>query len=600
MRNMYLASSIARLALAAAAVLPCLAGGVGQSQTDNAPTANAGQDAPLIHLDVRRVPVDLVVLDKQGKPVQGLTRDDFAVKEDGTPQQIMSFDSVDGSAPSFVPPKLPQLPANTFVNVPGEAERGPLYILYYDMVNTPEEDQMAFHARLLKFVDDAQPGTRMALFVNAAGLHLVQGFTSDHALLKAAILRKGPGPHIPDVFTFGKNYGTADWGAALSNLKFIAEYMEGLPGRKNLIWMASIFPIPVGPSVQGNAAMQTASQASTAGSVGSQGGPQVLDLDYLAEETIKHAYAAMMRAQVALYPVSLRGVAGASAGGASADSLSDYRNMDAIAAATGGRAYYNSNHPEALIDKAVSDGESYYTLSYAPTNTKYDGSQRKIAVTLANGANYTLAYRTIYYAVSDNEEKPKLKEDPMQKRFTAVKDSDTLYANIEHGAPMLHDLLFSAHLAAVGSAVMATPAEMMALVDSPTYFKTRKKDSVQKPLPPVKLQKYVIDYGVIDPQLKVEAKRRGTPAVLEFAAAAYDMNGKLLNSQLNNGVASTDLKAQGKAEGTFRAEQELEVPPGATSIRVAVRDKGTDRTGTLEVTLPLQGEGSGKKAKGGA
>jgi len=33
---------------------------------------------------------------------------------------------------------------------------------------------------------------------------------------------------------------------------------------------------------------------------------------------------------------------------------------------------------------------------------------------------------------------------------------------------------------------------------------------------------------------------------------------------------------------------------------VAVRDKGTDRTGTLEVTLPLQGEGSGKKAKGGA
>jgi len=588
MRNLYLVPSILLLSLSS------VAAGAAQAQTDA-----AGQDAPLIRLDVRRVPVDLVVLDKQGKPVLGLTQGDFAVKEDDKPQQVMSFDSVDGSAPSFVPPKLPQLPPNTFLNIPGEAERGPLYILYYDMVNTPEEDQMAFHAKLLKFVDDAQPGTRMALFVNAAGLHLVQGFTSDHALLKAAILRKGPGPHIPDVFTFGRTYGMADWGAALSNLKFIAEYMEGLPGRKNLIWMASIFPIPTGPTVMGNAAMQTASQASTAGSVGSQGGPQVLDLGYLAEETIKHAYAAMMRAQVALYPVSLRGVAGSAAGGASADALTDYRNMDQIAAATGGRAYYNNNHPEDLMDKAVSDGESYYTLSYAPTNTKYDGSERKILVTLVNGGNYTLTYRTVYYAVSDDEEKPKVKEDPMQKRFIAVKDSDTLYANIEHGAPMVHDLLFSAHLAAVGGPVMATPAQMMALVDSPAYFRTRRKDSVQKPLPPVKLQKYVIDYGVIDPQLKVEAKRRGTSAILEFAAAAYDANGRLLNSQLNNGMASTDAKAQGKTEGTFRAEQELEVPPGAASIRVAVRDKGTDRTGTLEVNLPLEG-GTGKKAKGGA
>ena len=593
MRNMYLVSSVAVLALSAAAI-SCTTVGFAQSQTEN-----AGQDAPLIRLDVRRVPVDLVVLDKQGKPVKGLTRDDFTVKEDGNPQQVMSFDSVDGSAPSYVPPKLPQLPANTFVNVPGEAERGPLYILYYDMVNTPEEDQMAFHDKLLKFVDDAQPGTRMALFVNAAGLHLVQGFTSDHALLRAAILRKGPGPHIPDVFTFGRTYGMADWGAALSNLKFIAEYMEGLPGRKNLIWMASIFPIPVGPSVMANGAPTMASAASTAGSVGSQGGPQVLDLDYLAAETIKHAYAAMMRAQVALYPVSLRGVAGASAGGASADALADYRNMDAIAAATGGRAYYNNNHPEALMDKAVSDGESYYTLSYAPSNTKYDGSERKIAVTLTNGGNYTLIYRTVYYAVSDDE-KPTKKDDPMQKRFTAVKDSDTLYANIEHGAPMVHDLLFSAHMAAVGGPVMATPAQMMALVDSPAYFKTRRKDAVQKPLPPVKLQKYVIDYGVIDPQLKAEAKRRGTPAILEFAAAAYDANGKLLNSQLNDGMASTDAKAQGKTEGTFRAEQELQVPPGAATIRVAVRDKGTDRTGTLEVTLPLESEKAGKKAKGGA
>ena len=97
------------------------------------------------------------------------------------------------------------LPVNTFVDVPSEPERGPLYILYYDMVNTPQEDQMAFRQGLLKFVDNVQPGTRMALFVNATGLHMLQGFTSDHALLRAAIERKGPGPHIPLVSLEGRD-----------------------------------------------------------------------------------------------------------------------------------------------------------------------------------------------------------------------------------------------------------------------------------------------------------------------------------------------------------------------------------------------------------
>jgi VWFA-related protein len=545
-------------------------------------------EQPLLRLDVRRVPVDLIVLDKQGNPVQGLTKDDFVVREDGKPQQVTWFSAVDGTVPSYVPPKLPPLPANTFVNVPNEPERGPLYIIYYDMVNTPQEDQMAFHRQLLKFVDNAPEGTRMALFVNAAGLHLLQGFTTDRALLRAAIERKGPGPHIPDVFIYGNVYGTSDWGAALSNLKFIAEYMNGLPGRKNLIWMASIFPIPTGPTQVGKAGA-TASQPAQSGSVGAGGGPETLDLWALAPETIKQAYAAMMRSQVALYPVSLRGVVGAHNAGEAEDSIVDDQDMDIMAAATGGKAFYSNNEPDVLVDKAIAHGQTYYYLSYAPTNTNFDGKERKIQVSLVKPNNYTLTYRTIYYAVADDAPAPK-KADPKQTRFLAAKTEDTLYANIEHGAPMMHDLLFSAHFAMVGKPEMATADQMLALQDSPVYFRTRHLDRPQKPLTPVKLQKYVIDYGVIDPQLKVEAKRTGRPALLEFAVAAYDADGRLLNSKLNEGQASTDSKASGKSSSTFRAEQDIEVPPGAASIRIAVRDKATDRTGALEVELPLKAE----------
>ena len=117
------------------------------------------------------------------------------------------------------------------------------------MVNTPITQQMEFHKQLLDFVDRAQPGARFALFGNMAGLHLIQGFTSDHALLHAAILSNGPGPHLPKVFLDGRNYGYEDAGRELSNLRFIAEYLYGIPGRKNLLWLSSEFPIPVGPAM---------------------------------------------------------------------------------------------------------------------------------------------------------------------------------------------------------------------------------------------------------------------------------------------------------------------------------------------------------------
>jgi VWFA-related protein len=544
---------------------------------------NSLQQPPLLRLDVRRVPIDVVVTDKQGNPVRGLGKDDFVVKEDKQPQTILSFDYQDGSAPSYVPSKLPPLPANTFVNLPTEPERGPLYILYYDMVNTPMDDQMNAHKQLLDFIDHAQPGARFALFVNATGLHLIQGFTSDHALLHAAILSKGPGPHLPDVFIYGSNYGYTDAGAALNCLKFIADYVNGIPGRKNLIWLSSVFPIPAGPT------MSALNTNTGVGGGFSSSTPQINDLTLLLSETIKKTYSAMMRSQVALYPVDLTGL---NPENNPADIIAKEQYEDDIAAATGGRAYYGGNRLKPLVDKAVEDGESYYTLSYAPANSKYDGLARSIEVTLANAKSdhYTLSYRTLYYAVSDDQVQELNKKDVVQSRSMAAKAADTLYANIEHGAPIMHDLLFSAHFSTVGGPVLATADQMLQLQDSPAFFRTRHKDRPLKPLTPVKLQKYRIDYGVVDPQLKAEAKRTGRPAVIEFAAAAYDLDGRLLNSELNEGLASTDSKGNGKSSSTFRAEQELEVPPGAATIRIVVRDKATDRTGTMEVSLPLKPE----------
>jgi len=560
----------------AAALLALLLTPAAQSQT-------ASNQGYVFRLDVRRVPIDIVVTDKQGNPVRGLTKKDFIVKEDKKTQSILTFDYFDGSGPSFVSPKLPPLPANTFVNLPSQPERGPLYILYYDMVNTETTDQMASRRQLLEFVDKAQPGTRMALFVNARGLHMVQGFTTDHALLRAAILSKGPGPHLPDVFLDGNVYGYEDSGAALNNMKFLAEYMSGIPGRKNLFWISGEFPIPVGPVVSGKNGSGAVAGGFSSSTL------QINDWGYLQDHAIRECYAALMRSQIALYPIDLKGVLNTNDAG---NSVENGQYDDTIAAATGGRAFFGSNSLNELLDKAVEHGENYYSLSYSPTNTNYDGRERKIEVTLAKKNEYTLNYRQLYYGVSDDETQTEHKPDTPQAHFVAAKTADTLYANIEHGAPMLHDLLFSAHLGTAGEPALATAEQMLQLQDSPAYFRTRKKDAHPKPLKPVKLQKYVIDYGVFDPQLKQLATRNGKPAMLEFAAAAYDADGILLNSILNDGLATTDAKSNGKFGTLFHSEQELEVPPGAAFIRIAVRDRLNDRTGTLEVPLPLKADTS--------
>jgi len=554
--------------------------GASSSKQDN---ASAEQQGFLIRQTVHQVLVDIVVTDKDGKPVRGLKKSDFTVKEDGRPQHLLSFDIEDSNGPGFIPPKLPPLPANTFVNLPTTPEKGPLYILLYDMVNTDQEDQMTTRKQLVDFIDGKPDGTRFAIFANTTGLHLLQGFTSDRNLLHAAILSPGPGPHLPKVFLNGENYGKHSTAAMVSIFNFIAEYVEGQPGRKNLLWLSGSFPM-----------FLNADPAAER------------DMD---DESVRQAFAAMARSQIAVYPVDAKGVESMAryegmaqsrpAGSRSNESITKggvvtlpgtmgaFLQGSEIGSFTGGRYFTGDNDLRDLMTQAVEHGEDYYTVSYRPTNDKYDGKQRHIEVNL-DKKGYKLEYRQLYFALSPEAELATHKEGTPDARYVAAKIGDTLYANIEHGAPMLHDLLFRVHVGAAGEPALATADQMLLLQDEPAFFRTHRPNHPLKPLPPVKLQKYLIDYGVFDPQLKAQAARTGSQATLEFAAAAYDAEGILLNGILNDAVASAPVNPDGKNQALFRVQQELDVPAGAAWIRIAVRDKLTNRTGTLEVPLPLK------------
>ncbi len=601
-------SDACRWLVAAAVVLPV------RAQTPA--TASAGQDETptVLQMMVRRVVLDVVVTDAKGAPVRGLTAGDFAVTEDGKRQTIVGFDAVGfAEGMDYVPPQLPPQPAGTYINLPATPEKGPLYVLLYDLVNMDSADQMnspmdhsaqLFARRqLLRFIASKPEGTRFAIFVRSDGLHLVQGFTADKELLYRAVDPHNPKAHIPVVFLNGENFGRGDRISALDTLHTMATYLDGMGGRKNLIWFASQFPLSLYAADTDGPNFQVETKAT---------------LDLLAHD------------QIALYPVDGRGVAyqdshaqlgnsphsdtvtspqeagtGQPTGGGgnaptanssfvqgSSVVVDSYNLMDGIARETGGEAFYSNNDVAGELVKATEGGEMYYTLAYAPTNLDYDGKLRTIHVELKK-KGYALSYRRSYYGTEMQQAAVAATAEgyvgvaAVKAKVAVDTVKDSLSANMEYGAPEEHALVFVVQARKVGAPVEGTAAQMTELATEPAFFKLRRRSAGAATLAPISLQRAVFHFNIPTRQFQGEHSLN-----LEVAAAAYDAEGRLMNAFVR--IAKKDLEGEAEAAPFFRVEQELEVPVGAVSLRLAVRDATNDRTGAMEIALPLPQDQAGR------
>ncbi len=548
------------------------------------PNISSNKRPYTIPVTVRRVVLDVVVTDGHGNPVTGLKKKDFSVLEDKKQQDIRTFEEFDfDSQANFVAPKLPPMPPDTYMNVATTPERGPLYVIVYDAVHMKTEDQPQARKQLADFLASRPEGTRFALFLLAKDFRLLQGFTTDTNKLLATFDQHRKDGDIPQVFLYGANYGSADVDMPFDVMRFIGHYLEGLPGRKNLIWLSSEFPASVPlfaiqDMVVGN--VMSAPAGSPLQAQGFDGSSPTTMGESRDAQVMRQAIDALNAAQVSVYPVNVSGLKPELIG---IDTIADK-----IANATGGRAYYNTNDYSAAMKDAVKNGATYYEMSYSPSDAKDDGSMRKINVKL-DKKGYLVEYRRYYYAEDPNE--PLTNEEKkaamaVADQVVAHKQGDSLYAYMQHGAPTDHDIVFRAQFHA-GPAAMATPDQMANLVEQPAYFVVRKADKPAKLPPPIALQPYTIDYLVLDQSIGEHSNGQ----VLEFAAGAYNSEGKLLNGIAQSAVRGPATGDQSSGQQRFfRAEQTLDVPTGAAWLRVAVRDVNTDRIGTLEIPLPLDAD----------
>jgi VWFA-related protein len=371
--------------------------------------SNGVQDRPTFRVSTRLVPVTVVVQDKDGKPVTGLTVKDFQLYDGGVEQRIEAFAAHGDTGPAAAPaPAAANAPApagiHEFTNrLPTQ---GSATIILFDRLNTPAADQMYARSHLLKFLRQITKEDRVGIYVLDGGsIRVLHDFSNDARSLVRALSRydavtsaevdaaNAPAPEAPDTGDAALDARMAELlERAAANMRehfdgsravgtmnafhSIASHLSAIEGRKSLIWVTSGFPLDA---------------------LLVHGATRTLE--------IQRATRPLNDANITLYAVDARGLVGAMTVGprgtpvfTTLSSVSlDLDILQIASAETGGRAFYNTNDINASVRRALDEAKVTYTLGYYPSHGRWDGTYRQIKVKI-DRPGVTFRHRRGYFA----------------------------------------------------------------------------------------------------------------------------------------------------------------------------------------------------------
>jgi VWFA-related protein len=367
----------------------------------------AQSSAPNLTVNARLVVLDVVVTDKSGKPVDGLTAQDFHVYEDGQLEPIRSFEPPsEHTTPA--PPDGTALEGDDASSAatldpahPAAFGLGPVTVLVLDQLNTHFADS-SFARRELRDYLAKQPALlphpTSLLTVYDNNFKQLEGFTrSRDALLHA--LEAAPTKYDWKLEESGKsNDGPAfRLSQTLRALEQIAESYAPIRGRKNLIWVGGGFPTLDPTVLEGKDAAEV-------------------------HDDLEHVTNRLLATRVTLYAVdptstaagmteitdssqlAFAQLAGNEVAGAG-DPYGVNDDFDRLGPVTGGRVIRGMNNIAAQIGDSIELATHYYTLAYAPSSASQAATPyRKIRVVCLR-PGLTVATRTGYFTESTAQEK---------------------------------------------------------------------------------------------------------------------------------------------------------------------------------------------------
>ena len=587
----------------------CLAAAIPAQQTPPPSTPPRPQyPTTTLSVTAREVLLDVVVADASGHPVTGLTPADFTVTEEGEPQVVRHLDEHHPMSDADLA-KLttaPALPPNTFTNYTPVVNTNASTVILLDAMDTPVTAQEYLRNQLIGYLKHAQPGVPIAIFQLDTEMRLIQGFSSDPQVLLAAAQSKRDMPSLNRPIAGDRYmYHVNHLETLRAGMQMMGRYLAGFPGRKNLIWFTGQVPLWRNGTGFGNP-FRDSFGVLPGGADELNGLTDVLTVS-----------------RVAVYPVDTRGLqvdsqytaqrTGRPSQHAELRSFSRQAtnefNLDDVANATGGKAYYNTNDLKRVIAQVVDNGSSYYTLAYATTNTKWNGEFRHVKITV-NRPNLHLQHRDGYYAYNRDQQEQRQIAAIEKRESTAAQQQQNTTSPSTNPAP--ENPPVSAPPAPDTGALVQPPkggfdAAMALGAVPPTEIlfavsldPGAQPEKIEKnaPLPqdnylrPPWQNKPFRNYAIVinadAHKLKLTQSSDGIHhGTVQFVTVVYDQQGEMVNSLEK--TVSLDLEPATYSkllQAGLPLREEIAVPvKGNYFLRLGVHDVPGDQIGALEIPV---------------
>jgi len=395
----------------------------------------APEPPPTFAAEVEQVVVDLVVTDKDGNPVEGLTRDDLVVKEDGVPQPIVSFEAIElPESPAVVAPPPPRISVNTTP----EVQRGRTFAIVFDDTHTTPYRARDAKAAVASFLENGvREGDYVTLVSTSGGTWWTTRMNAGRDELIDTV-QALEGRYVPDnsieriseweamrihvyrdrqtanrVHRRFRTYGvsTRQLTADETNPTYATAEDPLVSARASQVYYAarSRYQITL-DALERVAGGLTTARGRKSIILVSEG----FIYDPSAED-FKDVTEACRRANAAIYFVDARGLAGMPTymtaqfgpsvpepdlGFVYAETQEAAGGSESVASDSGGFTVRNTNDLESAIRRIADETRIYYLVGYVPANTARDGKFREIEVEFRRGSGRDLKIRARkgYYA----------------------------------------------------------------------------------------------------------------------------------------------------------------------------------------------------------
>jgi VWFA-related protein len=509
----------------------------------------------------------VVVKDKSGNFVTGLTAKDFTSTEDGTPQALRfcehetlptTGEPLPASKPDDENVTLYKKLSHTQLSSEFSTDtgKGPadsrykdhrLLVFYFDMTSMPPLDQQRALAAAEKFVRTQMTSADLISIMrfSGAGVDVLQDFTVDRnrllSILETMVVGEGQGDADSIEDSASSDTGTAfgqddnefnifNTDRQLSALQTAANMLGKMNEKKVLLYFAS--------------------------------GMRLNGVNNQAQ--LRATIDAAIRMGVAFWPVDSRGlVAQAPLGDATQGSpgnVSMYNGtaaqaqtsrreqsqdtMYSLAADTGGKALLDNNDLTHGITEAQKSISDYYILGYYTTNGAPNGRFRKIKLTIDGHADYTLDYRQGYYA---------------KKEFAKFDSADK--------DRQLEDAL-----------MLGDPMTELTIAMELNYFQLNRAE-------------YYVPIMVKIPgrELALAKKFGADHTLIDFVTEIKDEVGDstVSNVRDNVNIKLSDNTAAELAKSPISYDAGFTLTPGRYTIKFLARDDETGRIGTFQTSFVI-------------